>query len=569
MIGHCSLKKLHKSSAFTTKFQRFHSLDTIFPSFLLQRQQQRTIIIVPMSEEKGAPSSTACASSSNIPTTVTQSQAKADLHKRKWKGSEDGWFAKKNKASKKSIVDSDIKHARSSFDKPNSGSYASPEMQKFLGITLIHPLKTQDGEEEEEENDAEEEDNGGVGETEKKKVKRKVALLLGFIGSRYSGFQINPNALTVQAELEYALYKAGLISRLNFGYPQKYSWSVSARTDKGVHSCGQVCSLKILLPGNDGKSQDGKTEVNSSSLDSVVELLNTHLPVDIQVMDAIQTIRKFCAKTHRDKVRYQYLIPSFLLCDRQFMATHLTLDDKNIKDWIKIFADGEECTPESKTMLLQLRKLFLSYRVSDEQLERLASVLNQFKGTHPFHNYTRGVSGTDPNAKRFIHSLTVDATYMDSFGIQWIPVCIIGQSFLLNQIRKMISMAVNVARGYVSDSELDQSLQKDCKVKVQIAPPQGLFLDMSFYETYNRKSKGAAELKWSVNEDTPAVRRWKEFKNKILDHIGEEESTQMNFIQYLVLQEYYFGKHRGSEGNGDEVIQEEEEEEEEGDRNSD
>lgn len=528
-----------------------------------------------MSEEVKAPPS-----SSNLVThnNGADFQPKDDRYKRKWKSSssKDHWVPRRNKTAKNESLDTETKYLRSSSDVPNSGSYASPEMQKFLGITTITPLPTDD------DCDEDEEEDDKVGESEdiigdeinpaKKKTKKKVALLIGFLGSRYSGFQMNANALTIQGELEYALYKAGFISRYNFGFPQKYGWSMSARTDKGVHSCGQVCSMKLLLPGDVRKQheEDDKTQTKDKSiLDSlVIDQLNEHLPSDISVMDIIQTRRKFCAKTHRDKVRYQYLIPSFLLCDQQLIATNVSLEGPNIKEWIRLFSDGDECTPEAKEMLLRLRKLFISYRVGNDQLERLASILNKFKGTHPFHNYTRGVSGNEPNAKRYIHSCTLETTYIDSFGIQWIPVCIVGQSFLLNQIRKMICMAVNVIRGYVSESEMDQSLQKDCIMRVNIAPPHGLFLAMSFYETHNRKSKAVTELKWNADDDTPAVRRWMAFKEKIMCHISEEESRQMNFIQYLILQEYYFGSNRGSEGQSDEFIQEEESGEDQ-DRNND
>jgi tRNA pseudouridine(38-40) synthase len=70
--------------------------------------------------------------------------------------------------------------------------------------------------------------------------KRKLGILVSFLGSRYGGFQINAGQRTLQAELELALFRAGIISSSNFGWPSKYSWSNSARTDKGVHAAAQV-----------------------------------------------------------------------------------------------------------------------------------------------------------------------------------------------------------------------------------------------------------------------------------------------------------------------------------------
>ena len=59
-------------------------------------------------------------------------------------------------------------------------------------------------------------------ETSQKSPKRKVALLLGFLGSNYVGMQMNVDQRTIQAELEQALYRAGCIAKSNYGFPSKY-----------------------------------------------------------------------------------------------------------------------------------------------------------------------------------------------------------------------------------------------------------------------------------------------------------------------------------------------------------
>ena len=51
--------------------------------------------------------------------------------------------------------------------------------------------------------------------------KRKYAICFGYIGSAYQGLQINPNAITVEAMLEKALFLSGAITEHNFGYMQK------------------------------------------------------------------------------------------------------------------------------------------------------------------------------------------------------------------------------------------------------------------------------------------------------------------------------------------------------------
>ena len=116
-------------------------------------------------------------------------------------------------------------------DPPQLGSYANPAMREMYGVTLDLEEATAATTSATDTND---DKNSG---TEKKDtVKRKVALLLGFLGTKYGGFQINPEQKSIQAEMELALYRSGMISKDNFGTQHKYSWSNSARTDKGKQS---------------------------------------------------------------------------------------------------------------------------------------------------------------------------------------------------------------------------------------------------------------------------------------------------------------------------------------------
>ena len=44
------------------------------------------------------------------------------------------------------------------------------------------------------------------------------------------------------------------------------------------------------------------------------ERANRYLPEDVRVLDFARVVRGFCAWTGQDKVRYQYMVPSYLLC---------------------------------------------------------------------------------------------------------------------------------------------------------------------------------------------------------------------------------------------------------------
>lgn len=67
---------------------------------------------------------------------------------------------------------------------------------------------------------------------------RRVALKIAYIGTNFHGYQRQPNYRTVEGELLKAFYEAGVITDT-----WKAHYSVAGRTDKGVHSTGNVISF--------------------------------------------------------------------------------------------------------------------------------------------------------------------------------------------------------------------------------------------------------------------------------------------------------------------------------------
>lgn len=433
-------------------------------------------------------------------------------------------------------------------DQVHPGSYANAEMRKIWGISLpeLDESNTHSSSSSSSSNDitataTDDTPDTSTDNQNTKLPKRKVALLLQFIGTNYTGMQINEGKRTIQAEIELALYKAGMLTRANFGFPKKYSWSNSARTDKGVHACAQVCSVKILLPTMD--------------LDQVRERINDELPEDVNVGDVVQVPRSFCARTQRDRVGYQYMLPSYALKGRE--------EWRDV--WKKILVNGgsgkdggmERCKTQEKeeqeeneevngvsgrqvlttTEMEALRETMRGYRVSQDTLDRLKEALETYKGTHKFHNYTRGKKWDDPSSSRYIVSFEVQDLLVDEHGIEWIPTMVVGQSFLLHQIRKMMCMAMDVARGATSLNVMKESFG-DVSININTAPAQGLSLDMSYYEYFNKRQNASEPLDWHSDKTSPRHLRWKKFKEeKVMKHIMEEEWKQGNFLSYMLLQE--------------------------------
>ena len=96
-----------------------------------------------------------------------------------------------------------------------------------------------------------------------------VALKIEYDGKRYSGFQFQPNAHTIQEEIEQSIL---LFTQ------HKTSIVGAGRTDAGVHAKGQIVSFHI----------DSKY-----SLQTITNALNFHLPNDISVKYAKKVSAEF------------------------------------------------------------------------------------------------------------------------------------------------------------------------------------------------------------------------------------------------------------------------------------
>lgn len=221
------------------------------------------------------------------------------------------------------------------------------------------------------------------------------------------------------------------------------------------------------------------------------------------------------------------MVPSYMLSPQEQVISAFNLAEKALRSESKgnltpMEASNivsETITPE---VLEQARSKLAGYRTTPDQMNCLKDALKVFEGTHTFHNYTRRLSSNDASASRYIMSFVpLDPIVVpgdtNEHGIkeadtEWIPVQVTGQSFLLNQIRKMISAAVDLARGTVTKKQIQKSFTKQCRMKVNVAPAQGLFLDRSFFEIYNKQLERKAKnndnndlkpLNWVEGDEIP------------------------------------------------------------------
>jgi tRNA pseudouridine38-40 synthase len=136
--------------------------------------------------------------------------------------------------------------------------------------------------------------------------KNKVAMVIGFLGTKYKGqilthchdsistssflhlgiqWNHSTEIPTIEREIENVLHSVGCISDDNHQSISKIGWSRSSRTDKGVHAARLLISAKLLLPPS---YPDG--------IDSLIVEINKKLPEDIRLFSLVKVNQGFCAR---------------------------------------------------------------------------------------------------------------------------------------------------------------------------------------------------------------------------------------------------------------------------------
>ncbi|KAK2995132.1 hypothetical protein RJ640_020772 [Escallonia rubra] len=162
------------------------------------------------------------------------------------------------------------------------------------------------------------------------------------------------------------------------------------------------------------------------------------------------------------------------------------------------------------------------FSYGEKERERFNRILKCYEGTHNFHNFTTRIKAEDPSARRYIISFEANTTVTID-GIDFVKCEVVGQSFMLHQIRKMIGVAVAIMRNCAPESLIGTALQKDVNINVPTAPEVGLYLDECFFTSYNQKWKDThEEVSMKAYEEEA-----EEFKmNHIYSHIAATEHKE-------------------------------------------
>lgn len=247
------------------------------------------------------------------------------------------------------------------------------------------------------------------------RVGKNIALRLMYEGTRYHGWQVQKTEISVAQTLEEALSKI-------CGHPVKVTGC--GRTDAGVHAeryCANFWTTSRI------------------PVDRIPLAVNTVLPDDIVVTDAVEAPEDFNAILSCIKKEYTYKIYNSRIRDPFY------------KD----------------------RAYFYPAPLDEK---KMAEAAQMFVGTHDFAA-VRSVGTETKTTVRTVYYYEVERTGK----IITLKVCADG--FLYNMARAMAGTLIYVADGKIEAKDIPELLEKgDRRLTGPTAPPQGLYMTKIWYD---------------------------------------------------------------------------------------
>ena len=249
-------------------------------------------------------------------------------------------------------------------------------------------------------------------------------LTIEYAGTRYSGWQIQKNAKTVQGEIDRATRE--VTGRADF---ELYG---AGRTDAGVHALAQVAHLDV-----------------STNLppDTLVRRLNDEMPPDINILSAVVVPHRFHARHDAVSRRYLYQI-----------ATRRTAFAKPYVWWVKEAVD----------------------------VGRMREAARAFIGMHDFASFAVKERDKERDADEQSSRVLLERLELIQEGAILL-VSVEGSHFLWRMVRRLVGVLAAVGQGELSLDAAAGFLTQRSEIPARLtAPAAGLFLERVFYKGDDR-----------------------------------------------------------------------------------
>ena len=243
-------------------------------------------------------------------------------------------------------------------------------------------------------------------------------MTFAYDGSKYKGYQKQPNAKTVQEEIENA------IKKINSDKP--ITIHASGRTDAGVHAYNQKAHFDLDMPNiTEEKLKEG---------------LNSLLPNDIYIKNIEIVDDDFHARFNAKAKEYIYKI------------------------------NMDEYDPIERNYVYQYNK-----RLDVVEIER---ALKYLEGTHDFKSFTKA----DDEKEDYTRTIVQTNLIRDLKNVNKITLSFLGTGFLRYQVRNMIGTLIEIGEGKRKSEEIIDILEaKDRRKAGKTAAPEGLYLKDVLY----------------------------------------------------------------------------------------
>ncbi|RYG55953.1 hypothetical protein EON66_04075, partial [archaeon] len=374
------------------------------------------------------------------------------------------------------------------------------------------------------------------------------------------------------------------------------AWNRAARTDKGVHAAGQVVSLKAMLPGGTEEDLlervNAHLPLDMRAVD-IVRVINNfnskNLCSSRQYEYLLPTFMLEPVKPYTGPIRLaavpQVLKPwlrrlqeggdpktpaeaaAALAADpyvtgeaMQAARCHVAGVPFSVTPYlgdVPLVTATAPATPAAavapdayqtgaaydaaRESLWQVRRAEAErfrregFRLSADGWKKLCEVASCYRGTLAYHNFTPRMTFGDASTVRFISDCRVSRPFVIGTGdeaLEYVKFTIVGQSFLYNQIRHMVGLAVDVVRGAAPPYFMDVAFSYGV-VRLPLAPAEGLYLSHCNFISYDKK--------WAVPPLRPltylipaAEERLTRFKEDVIwKHVHEVVLKQRPFHIYL------------------------------------
>lgn len=268
---------------------------------------------------------------------------------------------------------------------------------------------------------------------------RVLRLTVEYDGAQFAGWQIQPDARTVQGELERAL---AVVLR------EQVRAQGASRTDAGVHALGQVASVETTSTVGCDRLRGG---------------LDALLPEDVGVLEVAEAPPGWSARFAARGKHYRYRV-----LDRRAKSP-----------------------AEART----------SWHVTGGlDVDAMQAAAAHLVGTHDFTTFaTKADLDVGRPTVRTLHAVRVARQPAGAWGdVPGAPrpivaIDVFGDHFLHKMVRTIAGTLVQVGRGRRAPGSIPAALAaRDRRAAGQAAPPQGLFLMRVFYEDAPLEAAGAS-----------------------------------------------------------------------------